>query len=224
MILWDQFFKCSDWKVIPSYTNWPMLVAYMGHGLKRRHEFTSKCLKHHTPCRNASDEELDVAFALTHLDTWYTSKGILFSIALGWKYDAIFASNSHNEPSMCYGYPLPTILRKAKSKVPCGFRVTSNDGDRGGSWPNKAGRTENRHVQRPLLWMLHWIRKFGGVMRNYAAWVSYSSLQRFCTVDPKTFRMESSWIGFFDEQCRFGNHEAVPKNIQYTLSFTPLLK
>ena len=93
-----------------------------------------------------------------------------------------------------------------------------------GAGQTKQAEQKNRHVQRPLLWMLHWIRKFGGVMRNYAAWVSYSSLQRFCTVDPKTFRMESSWIGFFDEQCRFGNHEAVPKNIQYTLSFSPLLK
>lgn len=65
---------------------------------------------------------------------------------------------------MCYGYPLPTILRKAKSKVPCGFRVTSNDGDRGGSWPNKAGRTEKSTCSKatamdaslnPQIWWSH---------------------------------------------------------------------
>lgn len=124
MLFWDQFFNClnyikSDFRLMLT----DQCYLYMGHRLKWCRWFTSKCLKHHTPCRNASDEELDVAFALTHLDTWYTSKGMFFSIALGWEYDAIFASNSH-EVAMCYGYPHPTISHKAKSKIPCGFRVT----------------------------------------------------------------------------------------------------
>ena len=65
--------------------------------------------------------------------------------------------------------PLPTILPKAKSKVPCGFRVTSNDGDRGGSWPNKAGRTEKSTCSKATAMDASLNPQIGGVMRNYAA-------------------------------------------------------
>ena len=197
----------SDFRLIPT----DQCQLHMGHGAKRYRWFTSKCLKHHTPCRNASDEELDVAFALTHLDTWYPSK-MAFSIALGWK------------PYWCHlCFKLSWTIHVLWTTTPDHFAQSQVQGTmrlsrhlkrwRSLSEPAKQSsqNRKNAHVQRPLLWMLPWILKLVESCRTMRDEYPIPAFPGIFTVDPKTFQMESCWIGFFDEKWRLWNHEAVPK-------------